>query len=178
MIKGVLENVTALRRGEEVLSRISDGHYTQIVRPLFDSAPGAHFRHNLDHYRCFLEGVAVGLIDYSARPRNPLLEHCRQSALQESRLLREAFEKLQAPCTHLWLLADGDQGRTRMITSIERELEFLHSHTIHHYAIVALICRVQGVTIPAEFGVAPSTLRYRAALAGNQPEKSLAACAP
>ena len=45
-------------------------------------------------------------------------------------------------------------------STIERELKFLVSHTVHHYAIIALQLRHQGVEPGPEFGVAPSTLRY------------------
>jgi hypothetical protein len=45
-------------------------------------------------------------------------------------------------------------------SSIGRELQFLLSHTIHHYALIALALRLQGYEPSAEFGVAPSTLQY------------------
>lgn len=162
MIKGVQENSAVLRQGEALLGRLGDGHYLQVVRPVFDSALGTHFRHNLDHYACFLAGLDSGLIDYAARSRDLQVERCRQSALQESRRVREALEALQTTRSDLHLLADGEGGRVRAPTSTERELEFLLSHTIHHYAIIAVICRLQGVTMSCSFGVAPSTLRYRA----------------
>ena len=46
------------------------------------------------------------------------------------------------------------------VTSFERELQFLLSHTVHHYALAALMLRTQGVEPGKEFGVAPSTLAY------------------
>jgi hypothetical protein len=51
-----------------------------------------------------------------------------------------------------------------------RELQFLLSHTVHHYALMALILRLQGFNPAAEFGVAPSTLQHweRAAAARSQ----------
>ena len=45
-------------------------------------------------------------------------------------------------------------------SSIERELEFLQSHTIHHYALIGFKLRAFGFDLPVEFGVAPSTLRF------------------
>ncbi|MFW5688937.1 MAG: hypothetical protein ACOC1U_05120, partial [Spirochaetota bacterium] len=48
-------------------------------------------------------------------------------------------------------------------STLERELAVLASHTVHHYAIIALLLRVQDVDVPASFGVAPSTLRHEAA---------------
>ena len=53
-------------------------------------------------------------------------------------------------------------------TSVVRELQFLASHTVHHYAVIAAMLRPQGVEPGDDFGVAPSTLQY---------ERENAACA-
>jgi hypothetical protein len=45
-------------------------------------------------------------------------------------------------------------------STVARELQFLLSHTIHHYALIALVLRLQGFTTGEEFGVNPSTLRH------------------
>jgi hypothetical protein len=42
-----------------------------------------------------------------------------------------------------------------------RELQFLVSHTVHHYALIAFILRANGIDPGADFGVAPSTLAHR-----------------
>jgi len=52
----------------------------------------------------------------------------------------------------------GDAGFSR--STIQRELQFLSSHTVHHFAIVAMILKIQGFETPDTFGVAPSTLKY------------------
>jgi hypothetical protein len=44
-------------------------------------------------------------------------------------------------------------------SSLARELQFTLSHTVHHYALIALILRLQGFAPPADFGVAPATLQ-------------------
>ena len=54
----------------------------------------------------------------------------------------------------------GDDARW-MPSSRLRELDFLLSHTVHHQALTAIICRLVGVEVDEEFGVAPSTLRHR-----------------
>jgi hypothetical protein len=45
-------------------------------------------------------------------------------------------------------------------STVARELQFLLSHTVHHYALIALILRLQGFEPGEEFGVAPSTLAH------------------
>jgi hypothetical protein len=45
-------------------------------------------------------------------------------------------------------------------SSLLRELQFLLSHTVHHYSLIALALRVQGFEPGVGFGVAPSTLNH------------------
>ena len=40
-------------------------------------------------------------------------------------------------------------------------MQFLLSHTVHHYALIGAILRLSGVEPPAGFGLAPSTLRHQ-----------------
>jgi uncharacterized damage-inducible protein DinB len=47
----------------------------------------------------------------------------------------------------------------------DRELQFLASHTVHHFALVALLLRLAGVSVPDGFGVATATARHREAAA-------------
>ena len=54
---------------------------------------------------------------------------------------------------------DAAQAWTR--STGRRELQFLLSHTIHHYALIAVICNHLGVPLDPAFGVAPSTLRFQ-----------------
>jgi hypothetical protein len=59
---------------------------------------------------------------------------------------------------------EGDE-RPWTHSSARRELQFLLSHTVHHYALIAMICRQYGVGVEEDFGVAPSTLKYRRQMA-------------
>jgi hypothetical protein len=51
-------------------------------------------------------------------------------------------------------LAPGDGFVT---SSLARELRSVASHTVHHFALVALQLRLAGVAVDPRFGVAPST---------------------
>jgi hypothetical protein len=46
-----------------------------------------------------------------------------------------------------------------MESSISRGLQVLSSHTIHHFALIAMTLRAHGIEMDPEFGTAPSTLR-------------------
>jgi hypothetical protein len=49
-----------------------------------------------------------------------------------------------------------------LISSIGRELQALSSHTIHHFALIAITLRLHGFDVDQDFGMSPSTLRYQA----------------
>jgi len=42
-------------------------------------------------------------------------------------------------------------------------LQALSSHTIHHFALIAVTLRLHGIQVDPNFGMSPSTLRYRTA---------------
>ncbi len=128
-------------------------------------ALGPHFRHCLEFYLCFLDGLEHRLIDYDARARRAEIERDRELAIGQlaavaERLGRIDREALDAPVA----LRDAGSveagGGTRLASSVGRELLFLASHTVHHYALIALALRLGGHPVPSGFGVAPSTLEH------------------
>jgi len=159
------DNILALKQGEMLLCNLSNSAYTTPALPVFASTIGAHIRHNLDHYACFLDGLCGGFIDYSARKRNSQIEQNRAFALAEFSRILDQLAALDLREKKWCVLIDPETGPRQTQTSIQRELEFLLSHTIHHYAMVAVICKLGGLEVDEDFGVAPSTLRYRAAQA-------------
>jgi hypothetical protein len=59
------------------------------------------------------------------------------------------------------IVREGVRRRVDQPSSVGRELLFLSSHTVHHWALVAALLRHQGIEPGVEFGVAPSTLDHR-----------------
>jgi len=73
-------NRQCLAQGTELLQALTDAQYAE---PRGDWAPvGAQYRHVLDHYQCFLDGLEGGRIDYDTRSRDPDLERNRKVALE------------------------------------------------------------------------------------------------
>lgn len=126
---------------------------------------GAHLRHALDLYDCFLRGVRSGeVVDYEARTRDVRVEEDPAFALATlDRLERELGEAAAAGWPERVAVL-GDRPREELATvaasTPQRELQFLLHHAIHHLALVAVVLRAHGVAVPADFGVAPSTLRH------------------
>jgi len=158
--------VEVLRQLGEVIRSVSDQQYTAKPAGIVDSSVGGHVRHCLDHVQAFLDSLASGRLNYDLRERGTRVENCRQAALDRIQQLQcELLIRLSIPSnrplTVSVLLEPG--GRSMDVeSSAGRELSFVVSHTIHHNALVGVIVRSQGVEPPAEFGCAPSTLRYRA----------------
>ncbi len=158
-------NIYALRQGGELIARLDDGLYTGVKRPFFNYSAGTHFRHCLDSYNCFFAGLEAGEIDYDVRERNELIERNRAIALEQIERIINRLESFSAADS-------GTRLRVKMEcaapldpdswgdSSVLREMNFLMSHTIHHYAIIAMMLRIQGFEPGEQFGVAPSTLEH------------------
>lgn len=156
-------NLACLRQARELLGRLGDEDY-RAAAPGGRGGVGAHLRHVLDHCDCLVDGVAPGVVDYDSRERDVEVESSRARALErieraESRLA--ALRSADATRELRVLVDSGERGRrSEARTSLARELQFLVSHTVHHFALIALLLRARGVEPGADFGVAPSTLKF------------------
>jgi len=170
MIRSLNNAVTeVLEQGCIFLDRVSDETYS---RPLEDSAAGeptsslgAHYRHVLDHFLCLGEGVRTGQVNYDQRRRNPQVENSVTCARLVTEGLIEEFrglpcEILQRECAVTYSVGYDETEAEAIKSNLAREVMFCVGHAIHHYAILRLLCAGVGVTLPYEFGIAPSTLKH------------------
>lgn len=156
------DNVKLLRQGIDLIVRLDDRLYTEPNHELSVSGVGAHFRHCIDFYHRFLVGVESGRINYDLRERDERPEKNRLFAMARLVAIAEALG--QMPKLNggkvFEVLLEGASNSDWSRSSLKRELQFLLSHTVHHYAFIAFVLRSQGFDPGAEFGVAPSTLRH------------------
>lgn len=159
------DTLACLRQGAELLSRLDDRAMRTTCEKCFESSIGEHLRHNSDHFLAFFQGLPTGRINYDDRPRDSRHEREANAA---ARLLEDfsrevsklAGSDLDRPVE---IQMDGGSARAWSRSTVRRELQFLISHTIHHYALIAVIVRLENMTtLPAGFGVAPSTLKAQA----------------
>lgn len=128
---------------------------------------GGHFRHCFDFVDCLFAGIEPGKIDYNKRERNLQVEIDSVSA---SAKISEVIKKLQTLSVQDFNqeilvrherandISDADAWCR---STLAREVEFLQSHTVHHYAIIGLKLAASGIKVDETFGVADSTLKYR-----------------
>lgn len=163
------DNLDCLKQGLDLLDTLEPSVFPRPAPACFNSTIGGHFRHNFDHYTQFVEGLAAQEIDYDSRLRDNLLETDLGYAAGRFRNLVDKLEALDGQDLDLEVTVKMDSGSDApdwSRSTIRRELQFLLSHSIHHYALIAVICCANGVATPKSFGVAPSTIRHQQANAG------------
>lgn len=157
-------NIDALHEGAALLDLLNQDQYTLGFKPAFHSNIGVHFRHVLEHYLCFLEHLESAVVCYDSRPREPKLEADMNFAQQ---CIGKIIVKLQGidVSKQSQSLRIADQQSSELLqSSLDRELVFLQSHTVHHYAIIGAIARAHGVTPADDFGIAVATRSHQANL--------------
>jgi hypothetical protein len=154
-----LKIVDELRRGIKLLESLDDKIYTKTSYGV--GSIGSHFRHNLDFTNNLLEGLQTDRIDYTKRERDVRVETDRRYARERFLFLIQTLKNVSTEDLERKILVrseiDEDQWH---VSSPGREFEFLLSHTIHHFALIAEKLHSFGIEVSKDFGVAPSTLKY------------------
>jgi uncharacterized damage-inducible protein DinB len=156
------DNATLLQHAIELIARLEDRLFRGDPAGDGRDGVGKQFRHVIDFYRCCLEGLAGGKVDYARRDRDPRVEHERAAAREALEAVRGRLVDLSDDA-ELHVAVDrlaGSEETAWSRSSLLRELHFLMSHTVHHFALIRWILKLQGVDVEPGFGVAPSTLRY------------------
>lgn len=153
-------NRVLLQQGLDLLERLGAQRYREPVPACFNSAVGGHLRHVIEHYQGVLSALESGGINYENRARDTMIETSVDHAADVIRDLMTDLDQLRTdrPMT----IASETAPGAVVATSLGRELEFLVSHTVHHYALIAVIVGLLGVKPLDDFGMAPSTLKFQA----------------
>lgn len=160
----VQENVGLLEQGLDLLQRFDAATYAES--PWI----GPHLRHALDHYAAFFLGLEhpdTPTLDYDVRVRDRRIETECQVAQSVIATLIDRFADLDPDDLDRPIRLRAEDAAYEgeiheySLSTIRRELQFLASHTVHHWALIAARLAPLGVDLGEEFGVAPSTLAYR-----------------
>jgi hypothetical protein len=105
--------------------------------------------------------MATGYIDYNQRNRESLVETNRLYAASriEMAIERSSMVRQRDLLSEVLVSSEVDPF-IRHRSMVSREFEFVISHTVHHYALIADRLAKFGVGIDKNFGVAASTLEY------------------
>jgi len=159
-----------LLQGLGLLFELRDHTLSRTAGAPFNASIGQHYRHVLEHFQSLIKGQRSGEINYDARERNVRIEtevtYASIATCDVLRALKRYTEEtLARTCKVINSLGYGKSNPSIFESNLSRELAYCTGHAIHHYAIIRLICHEVGIAVPAEFGVAPSTLRHLSSLA-------------
>src|SRR5215831_1401059 len=162
----VATNIRWLRQALHLLERLDDSVYSSTAPCFAPHRVGSHLRHVLEFYQCFLDGLDSSHIDYDSRRRDESIERSRHTASIAIRSIIYALDTSAEQERIVWVRMEDAEAsgasESFMESSLSRELQALSSHTVHHFALIAVTLRAHGVQMDPDFGMAPSTLRHLA----------------
>jgi uncharacterized damage-inducible protein DinB len=162
------DSIGYLRQGAELVRQLDDDLFTRSADGRFRGGVGSQFRHCIDFYECLLWGLEnEDLVDYAARSREQRLETERAAAAARLEQIAKRLAAIDASSLDRPLRVRSEQPVDGIPewcgSTLHRELQFLVSHTVHHYALIVALLGGFGYELGpehADFGIAPSTLAH------------------
>jgi len=149
-----------------IVKKLNAKQYQFPSSYLSGASIGQHIRHILEFYTCLsLAYSKGGAVNYDDRKRELSLEKEPGEAILviEKVIYWLASEKIAGEIS-LRAAYSVDKNHTCTIpSSFQRELAYCLEHSIHHQALIKIGLFEQGLShlIDLEFGVAPSTIKFR-----------------
>jgi len=161
-----------LLQGLGLLFELGGRTYSHVAGTPFNASVGQHYRHVLEHFQSLIRGLRAAEINYDARERNQRLQsdvtYASIATCDVLRALKKyTNETLARDCKVINSVGYSASQPSCLDSNVSRELAYCIGHAVHHFAIIRLICHEIDITVPAEFGVAPSTLRHMNLLAAD-----------
>ena len=148
-----------------LITQIDETDYVKPSAALSQSTIGQHLRHTLEFFLCFERGFYEGVVNYDRRAHDKQIETDKNIALGV--LCRiSSFVGSIATDKPILLEVGYDCDREEFMSiesNVFRELVYNIEHAVHHMAIMKIGIREVApyIDLPAEFGVAASTLRWK-----------------
>lgn len=148
-----------------LVSQIKEQDYYKPIDTLSNSTIGQHLRHTLEFFICLEQGYQKGLINYDKRAHDKLIETDKFLGLSALEKIKDFVGRQQGD-RELELEVGYDLARDEFITiktNYMRELVYNIEHAVHHMALIKIGVKEGApyVDLPAEFGIAASTIRYK-----------------
>ena len=133
--------------------------------PPYATPVGAHLRHVIEHYEALLFAAHDGTLNYDQRPRSRALETDAALAQRRVQALQCHLALWSGPQLATPIRVRGIGGvagdfEFAVMSTLARELVFLASHALHHFALLQAHCEMHGIALDATFGRAPSTVAH------------------
>ena len=147
---------------QHILEQLTPDQYSTPQTVLSNASIGQHTRHILELFAELEKGYYSGCVNYDQRERSHWLETDPQAALAALNTLLMQADK---PDKHMqvlgnYLVVEGEPLSVH--TTYFREVLYNLEHSVHHLAFIRTgLQQYPHITIPSDFGYAPSTTRYR-----------------
>jgi len=144
----------------DLLQDLPEGIYDRPSVYLSQASIGQHLRHIAEMYQGLIRGYDSGIIEYDKRSRDRRIETDRAFA---EATLSEIITNLDKADKNLLVIYDLEGREVKLQSNYHRELMYNMEHAIHHMALIKVaVLELTDIILPKEFGVAPTTLQYRA----------------
>ena len=153
--------VQQLKALQLLLQNLHDHQYTLKSALLGNASIGQHTRHTIELAQALVSGYEAGEVNYDKRKRDAAIE--KDTALAYSKLTELLTGMNLQNKDVLLVVTDNSTGEvTKVQSNYFRELVYNYEHTIHHMALIRVALREMKLELVDDnFGVAPSTLKYR-----------------
>ncbi|MCX2575610.1 hypothetical protein [Pedobacter sandarakinus] len=152
---------TLLDQTEQAITNITDLQFSAGAALLGGATIGQHIRHIIEFYNELFLGYETGTINYDDRKRDHAVENDRQIAIAKIKHIKANVNRIDRPL-HIKASLSSTEDVFQMPTTYFRELMYNLEHTVHHMALIRvginLNCKI---SLPPDFGVAASTIKYR-----------------
>jgi len=154
-------NIESLEQGQQLLKSITLDAYQHRASTITNSSIGEHFRHILDMYLALMTGLDSGLVDINVRRRGAEVETSPESAMNEIQKIKQWLRSLDKDSNPEFRLhtevAISETKSVDIQSHLTRELIFTSNHAVHHYAIMRIIAKLQGLEVDDALGIAAAT---------------------
>lgn len=157
-----------LNQLEDVVEQVREEDFGRPSAALSNATVGQHLRHTVEFFICLEQGFEKGLVNYDKRDHDHLIESDKFIAAASIRGIWN-FISTQGEDKPLQLEVAYERDRENWVTietNYRRELVYNIEHAVHHMAIMKIGIREVApyIQLPADFGIAVSTLRYKETL--------------
>ena len=156
---------------DKIINECRSGDFAKPLDELSGATFGQHIRHTLEFFICLYDARNDQKVNYDQRQHDKLIETDKKLA---SSVIHSIIDFLDKNTEDFELDFEANytekEGEDQIMkSSFYRELAYNIEHAIHHMALikVAINQTLNYISLPTHFGVASSTVRYRASEKAN-----------
>lgn len=150
---------------DHVIGQCKDTDFSKPLDELSDSTFGQHVRHTLEFFICLFDARNDKVVNYDNRNHDTQIEADKKLAQSFIASIKDFLDQNEGDFevtfeANYSMESGKDQA---MKSSFFRELSYNIEHAIHHMALMKIAVKqsLSYISLPENFGVASSTVRYR-----------------